>query len=62
MWQVEENNCMTQNACCASPRAAPKLAEVIGKALPFIGNYKSLDNKQQTVALIDDVGLTGLYF
>ncbi|KAL9885172.1 dihydropyrimidine dehydrogenase su(r) [Glossina fuscipes fuscipes] len=54
MWQVEENNCMTQDDCCAGPQAAPKLSEVIGKALPFIGSYKSLDNKQQAVALIDD--------
>ena len=28
---------------------------IIGRALPMIGPYKSLDNKQQVVALIDDV-------
>ncbi|XP_012269514.2 dihydropyrimidine dehydrogenase [NADP(+)] [Athalia rosae] len=32
----------------------PALKDVIGKALPHIGNYKQLDNKQQVVALIDD--------
>ncbi|EZA58247.1 hypothetical protein DMN91_006467 [Ooceraea biroi] len=32
----------------------PSIREVIGKALPHIGNYKQLDNKEQVVALIDD--------
>ena len=29
--------------------------DVIGKALPMIGNYGDLDNTQQVVALIDEV-------
>lgn len=33
----------------------PALKDVIGKALPYIGTYKHLDNKKQVVALIDDV-------
>lgn len=33
----------------------PTLKDIIGKALPHIGSYKQLDNKQQVVALIDDV-------
>lgn len=37
------------------PKPAPKVSDIIGKALPYIGTYKSLDNKQQKVALIDDV-------
>ena len=36
-------------------KKAPSVADVIGKALPHIGTYKSLDNKLQKVALIDDV-------
>lgn len=38
-------------------KPAPKVADVIGAALPRIGAYKSLDNKQQKVALINDVSL-----
>ena len=33
----------------------PTVNEIVGKALPHIKNYKQLDNKQQVVALIDDV-------
>ncbi|XP_058819124.1 dihydropyrimidine dehydrogenase [NADP(+)] [Topomyia yanbarensis] len=33
---------------------APKIKDVLGAALPKIGSYKSLDNKKQVVALIDD--------
>lgn len=38
-----------------APQAAPKVKDIIGRALPHIGTYKNLDNKQQKVALIDDV-------
>ncbi len=31
------------------------LQDVIGRALEMIGAYNDLDNKQQVVALIDDV-------
>ncbi|XP_058443481.1 dihydropyrimidine dehydrogenase [NADP(+)] [Malaya genurostris] len=33
---------------------APKIKDVLGVALDKIGSYKSLDNKKQVVALIDD--------
>jgi hypothetical protein len=33
----------------------PKIADIIGRALPKIGAYKKLDNTKQVVALIDDV-------
>lgn len=36
-------------------KLAPAISDIIGNALPHIGTYKSLDNKQQVVALIDDV-------
>lgn len=32
----------------------PRVKDVIGKALPKIGSYESLDNKHQVVALIND--------
>ena len=33
----------------------PAIKDVIGQALPMIGSYQRLDNKQQVVAVIDDV-------
>lgn len=33
----------------------PTIKDVIGKALNYIGTYKDLNNKEQVVALIDDV-------
>jgi hypothetical protein len=36
-------------------KPVPSVKSVIGQALPMIGPYKRLDNKQQVVALIDDV-------
>lgn len=36
-------------------KQVPAVKDVIGRALPKIGAYKRLDNKQQVVALIDDV-------
>eukprot|EP00118_Oscarella_pearsei_P000664 m.5504 g.5504 ORF g.5504 m.5504 type:complete len:1023 (+) comp13357_c0_seq1:58-3126(+) len=35
-------------------RPTLKIKEVIGLALPYIGTYNDLDNKQQAVALIDE--------
>ncbi|PSN52992.1 Dihydropyrimidine dehydrogenase [NADP(+)] [Blattella germanica] len=35
-------------------KAIPSVNDVVGRALPRIGAYKRLDNKQQVVALIDD--------
>lgn len=37
--------------------SAPSVQNVIGRALDKIGPYKKLDNAEQVVALIDDVGL-----
>ncbi|XP_046428918.1 dihydropyrimidine dehydrogenase [NADP(+)] [Neodiprion fabricii] len=34
--------------------AVPALKDIVGQALPHIGSYKQLNNKQQVVALIDD--------
>lgn len=34
----------------------PSVQELIGLALPMVGTYGELDNKQQKVALIDEVG------
>lgn len=36
----------------------PTVQDMIGKALPLIGAYNDLDNKQQVVALIDEVRFT----
>lgn len=33
----------------------PRIKDIIGRAVPRIGSYKSLDNTKQVVALIDDV-------
>lgn len=35
----------------------PKIKDIVGEALPRIGNYKELDNTKQVVALIDDVSI-----
>ncbi|CAH1968195.1 unnamed protein product [Acanthoscelides obtectus] len=35
-------------------RHVPKVKDIIGRALPRIGPYKQLNNKQQVVAIIDD--------
>lgn len=39
-------------------KEVPKLKDVIGASLRYVGPYKKLDNKKQVVALIDDVILT----
>jgi hypothetical protein len=40
---------------CKPAKPVPAIKDVIGQALPMIGPYKRLDNKQQVVAVIDDV-------
>lgn len=56
MWKIDTNDDTdvgaTQNG---HSTPVPKVKDVIGRALPHIGAYKGLDNKQQKVALIDDV-------
>ncbi|XP_035790818.1 dihydropyrimidine dehydrogenase [NADP(+)]-like [Anopheles albimanus] len=37
-----------------TPKDAPRIQDVLGAALPRIGDYKRLDNTKQVVALIDD--------
>lgn len=36
---------------------APKLKDIIGSSLKYVGTYKNLDNEKQVVALIDDVSI-----
>lgn len=40
----------------------PKLNDVIGSSLTYVGTFKNLDNKKQVVALIDDVSVNLLKF
>ncbi|TDG41125.1 hypothetical protein AWZ03_012452 [Drosophila navojoa] len=53
LWDAERTTVDTSNTG-AVIKPAPKITDVIGAALPRIGPYKSLDNKQQKVALIND--------
>ncbi|XP_037936365.1 dihydropyrimidine dehydrogenase [NADP(+)]-like [Teleopsis dalmanni] len=53
IWSLEETTCVS-NGTNGTVRPVPKISDIIGKALPHIGSYKSLDNKLQKVALIDD--------
>lgn len=43
-------------------KPAPKMNDVIGASLRYIGTYKNLDNKKQVVALIDDVIISDSLF
>ncbi|XP_046578093.1 dihydropyrimidine dehydrogenase [NADP(+)]-like isoform X1 [Haliotis rubra] len=38
----------------APKKSVPSVKDMIGRALPMIGTYNDLDNKQQVVALIDE--------
>ncbi|XP_030382629.1 dihydropyrimidine dehydrogenase [NADP(+)] [Scaptodrosophila lebanonensis] len=52
-WDAEKS--ATANVVPANAiNKAPRVADVVGRALPYISSYKELDNKQQKVALIDD--------
>ncbi|XP_034489970.1 dihydropyrimidine dehydrogenase [NADP(+)] [Drosophila innubila] len=54
-WDAEQATLDSKSTRCdAATKTAPKVADVIGAALPRIGAYKSLDNTQQKVALIND--------
>lgn len=56
LWNPHENgtnNGETGNTP-VSINPVPKIKDALGAALPKIGSYKSLDNKKQVVALIDD--------
>lgn len=50
---IEENR-----PALESKKPVPSVRDVIGKAVPFIGAYKELNNKEQVVALINDVSST----
>lgn len=39
-------------------KPVPKLSDIIGASLKYVGPYKKLDNKKQVVALIDDVSFS----
>uniref|UniRef100_T1PFN8 Dihydropyrimidine dehydrogenase [NADP(+)] n=1 Tax=Musca domestica TaxID=7370 RepID=T1PFN8_MUSDO len=59
IWKIETDDVAGSNdqngkATDGHSNGVPKVKDVIGRALPHIGTYKSLDNKQQKVALIDD--------
>lgn len=43
-------------------KPAPSVKDIIGLSLPYVGPYKRLDNKEQVVALIDDVRKTDFSF
>lgn len=51
------NGNSTNSAANGSTNPAPKLKDVIGSSLKYVGTYKNLDNKKQVVALIDDVSI-----
>lgn len=51
----EATNGVSQNGSGIKP--VPKLSDVIGASLKYVGPFKKLDNKKQVVALIDDVSL-----
>lgn len=49
------NTSSKNGSTIAGINPAPKLKDVIGSSLKYVGTYKNLDNKKQVVALIDDV-------
>lgn len=53
-WDASAENQISLASTKTSVNKVRKVSDVIGKALPHIGSYKSLDNKLQKVALIDD--------
>lgn len=53
MWKLNEDDVTTVNGD-RQIKPVPTVKDIIGRALPNIGTYKSLDNKKQAVALIDD--------
>lgn len=52
---LAENLKPPSRSCYEPMKPVPAVRTVIGQALSMIGPYKGLDNKQQVVALIDDV-------
>lgn len=50
---IGATNVASQNGSGIKP--VPKLNDIIGASLKYVGPYKKLDNKKQVVALIDDV-------
>ena len=56
MWKLDDNDVVSVNGN-KEIKPAPTVKDIIGRSLPHIGTYKSLDNKKQAVALIDDVSI-----
>jgi dihydropyrimidine dehydrogenase (NADP+) len=52
---LSENLKPPLRSCYEPTKPVPAVKNVIGQALSMIGPYKGLDNKQQVVAVIDDV-------
>lgn len=50
------------NGSASLVKPAPKMTDVIGASLKYVGTYKNLDNKKQVVALIDDVIISDSHF
>lgn len=50
------------NGLQKADKETPRIKDIIGRAVPRIGAYKSLDNSKQVVALIDDVSCFTFFF
>jgi len=50
-----EAKMMTGRTVNSPQREVPQIKDVIGRSLPHIGTYNQLSNKEQVVALIDEV-------
>lgn len=60
IWKLDDTESAINNGSNGAANGskinpAPKLKDVIGSSLKYVGTYKNLDNKKQVVALIDDV-------
>lgn len=57
IWKLDSNDAdiPTNGTNKNQPKESPKLKDIIGSSLKFVGEYNRLDNKKQVVALIDDV-------
>lgn len=63
IWKLDSNgNDIPVNGIKNGFKEVPKIKDVIGESLKYVGPYKKLDNKKQVVALIDDVIFSFLYF
>lgn len=51
------SNALNSNNSGQKTKPAPSVKDITGISLQYIGTYKKLDNKNQVVALIDDVSI-----